>query len=340
MKKVGLIGFFNRGAYSDDMISYATKVLLSEYDDNLEFHDNLMFHPKIQDVNFLNSFDLLVLCGGSLLGKCEFNPVNIIEKWYSKLTTPLCIFGTGYRYEPDKEPLSIIRRRRMELLFNIADIIMLRGKRSLHWCKMNDIDVSKVENVGEPMIGLRPRFTALKCAIGGNVRNMSEHEIQYNTNAEVQRKMADIYDYLIDEIGIDVHFYSFKHDSIVDNDIIGIENVRALMKNKNTKIIHYNTAVETFHNMNVLLWVGQRLHPSVYCAKEGIPFIGIDTQFQKTWDFMTSINCDNFITITDPEEFIYKYDMLNNGYIKYIDREVDKSRKMIRGVAKKIVEMM
>lgn len=338
--KIGLIGYFDSGAFSDDMIGYATKKLFLDIEPNLEIKTNLMFHPNVT-ADFLNQYDLIILCGGSMLGKCEFSPLNSIEQWHDKLSASLCIFGTGYRYEPDKEPLSEVRRRRTELLFDVANIIFLRGERSIYWCEKNGISTSKIAGVGEPLLGINFEKPSSRAVIGGNVRDMPENEIQFTTNEYVQCSMAEIYDFLIENTGMPIEFYSFRHNLYNDNDVVGGVNTIRRMKHKSeSRIKVFNTSYDTFRNIDTSFWFGQRLHPSVYAASIGLPFVGLDTQFEKEWDFMTSINSGNFIKVTDGlASFISQYEKVVNGnYMEHVNAEVEKARERIRRIAKEMLE--
>src|SRR3990167_4322844 len=101
MLKVGLIGYFGAGAYSDDLIEHVTKRLLLEVEPDLGFDSTILGRGEAaSNPDYLNSFDLLIHCGGSLLGKCTHYPIRDISRWAGKVKTPLGIFGLGYRHEP------------------------------------------------------------------------------------------------------------------------------------------------------------------------------------------------------------------------------------------------
>ena len=70
MKRIGLIGYFGAEAYSDDLIEDVTKQLLLEQRSDLVFDSTLLSKGQAScNPDYLNSFDLLIHCGGSLLGK-------------------------------------------------------------------------------------------------------------------------------------------------------------------------------------------------------------------------------------------------------------------------------
>lgn len=343
--KIGLIGWFGVGAYCDDIINLATRSIFNSLQNGLQYDSNVMWRCQ-QDgkvnIEYLNSFDLLILCGGSLLGKCTFAPINSIETWADKLTAPLCIFGTAYRYEQKEEPLSEIRRQRMNRLFDLAKVIMLRGQRSVYWCEINRIDTNKVTALGDPVLAWRSKLeTEPREVIGGNVRNMPNNEVQYTTNEIVQKKMAHFYDWLMKETGLPLELYCFRK-ARYDSDIVGAEKTRAYMKNKEDVTVRtFSFAQEAFTSIDVSFWCGQRLHPSIYAAAVGIPFVGIDSQFQKEWDFMTSIHSNNFIFIFNGlKTLIAQFNrVMKNDYMNYVNNQVQLTREKIRAAAAKMLEV-
>ena len=334
--KIGLIGFFGVGAYSDDMINITTQKIFRNINPGVTFDSNVMWRcAKGAYLDYLNGFDLLVLCGGSLLGKCTFPPINRISEWAHKLYTPLSMFGTAYRLEPDKEPLSPTMQQRMKLLFETAQVIMLRGKRSIYWCNRNEISTEKVEALGDPLLGLSYEKKKRRDVIGGNVRNMPPSEVQYTSNDYVQGKMATIYEYLIDLFDLPLEFYVFR-DQPLDND--GEGALKTMMKMKdidNCEIRRFDSAWEAFNSIDMQFWFGQRLHPAVFCAATKTSFIGLDTQFEKMKDFMSSINSSNYIDVRqnlDDFKEIFKAPKAN-------DSGVESARKRVKATAKKIVEL-
>lgn len=342
--KIGLIGFFGVDAFSDDMINYATQQIFKSFNPSLEFDSQAMWRCSKggrTDVNYLNSFDLLILGGGSLLGKCTFFPVCDIQTWARKLTTPLCIFGTAYRYEPSEEPLSEERKQRLMTLFETSEVTMLRGQQSTFHCAENGI-YPHLETYGDPLIGADfKKPDGLRNIIGGNVRNMPPNEIQDTGNDFVQEEMARIYDWLIKEKNLSVELYSFRN-KLEDSDIEGAKKTMAHMKYKNrVSIRFFNSAIHAFEVIDTSFWCGQRLHPSIYAAVIGVPFVGVDTQFQKMWDFMTSINSENFINIKEGVEgFVQQYYRIaQEDYMKHVAIEVELNRQHIRRVAAKILEV-
>ena len=44
-----------------------------------------------------------------------------------------------------------------------------------------------------------------------------------------------------------------------------------------------------------LFYFGQRLHPTVYAATQGVPFVGVEYQFDKMLDWASTVAIDNVI---------------------------------------------
>ena len=312
--KIGLIGYFGSGAYSDDLIEYVTKQLFLDINPNITFDSTILSRGQAgADPSYLNSFDLLVHCGGSFLGKCTYFPVRDIDKWHNKVETPLAIFGAGYRYEPDKEPLTIEQRSRLNILFTKSEVTTLRGHITMHHLKLNGIDVSKVSSLGDPVMACPLRLDITPKHIVGNVRNMPAIEIQHATTPHVQRFMADVYDWLIDYYHKPLTLISFRHNIVEDNDYTGAVATRALMRNKAMVTIKrpdgYREAVNCMSE--ACFWFGQRLHPTMFAAVQGIPFVGLEYQFGKLLDWYSTVGLTNYVhmdnaTLEGFKEVFYK----------------------------------
>jgi len=258
----------------------------------------------------LNGFDLIINAGGSLLGKCEHRPIHDIHKWHKKVDTPMAIFGTGYRYEPNKEPLNKERRQRLNLLFNKSKVISVRGHRSMHHLKTNGCDISKVISVGDPVmacdipLNVTPRF------IMGNVRDFPRTEIKHVSNEKTQKLMADIYDWLIEYYDMPLVLISFRTVRR-DDDSLGAKKVKARMKHANRVTIvspkDFMKAVTLMKD--AVFWFGQRLHPTVFAGIHDIPFVGVEYQFEKMVDWMSTVNIDNYINTRNAtlDMFIEKF---------------------------------
>jgi len=294
--KVGLIGFFGVKAYSDDLIGDATQKILTELKPDIKFDTQVMWRSIKQgkpDMDYLNSFDSLILCGGSLLGKCTFVPVGQIEKWADKLTAPFHIFGSGYRYEPDYDPLPEVNRDRMNLLFDTASSIMVRGLKTVQHCEENDINISKISCYGEPIIAANyySSFNLTRQVIGGNIRDMPKAEVQYTSNEQVHEVMAAFYDWLHQELGYPIELVSFRMHP-TDHDGRGAAICRRKMKTAGgkTRIISPKSLDQVLRYIStVSFWFGQRMHPAIHSIMRGIPTIPFECQFHKMHDWLSTV---------------------------------------------------
>lgn len=312
--KIGLIGYFGVGAYSDDLIEYVTKQLFLEINPDITFDSTIILRgPLGSDPAYLNRFDLLVHCGGSFLGKCTYFPIRNMDEWYDKVETPLAIFGAGYRYEPDKEPLNPDQKKRLNLLFAKSEVTTLRGHRTMHHLKQNGIDVSKVSSLGDPVMACPIKLNISPKIIVGNVRNMPEIEIQHASTTNVHVFMASVYDWLIEYYHKPLMLISFRHNIAEDNDCTGAEKTRKLMRNKAMVTIKRPDGfLEAVNLMSeTCFWFGQRLHPTMFAAIQGMPFVGVEYQFGKLLDWYSTVGLTNHVhtknaTLDGFKEVFYK----------------------------------
>ena len=342
MIKIGLIGYFGSGAYSDDLIEHVTKRLLLEQRSDLTFDSGIMFNPRASDPDYLNSFDLLVHCGGSLLGKCTHPPIRDIARWAGKLRVPLCVFGIGYRFEPDKEPLTPEMRERIRLLFEKASVISVRGEYTVKHLQENGLDTSKIGSLADPVTACaaEPRSPAY---IVGNVRDMPPVEVQHSTTGSVHRFMAECYDWLIDAYDKPLLLVSWRHNIDSDNDVKGADKVISLMKNRRranrAAPPSYLVAASLINGAKFCY--GQRLHPTVYAATQGVPFVGVEYQFDKMLDWASTVGIDNVIHTgtSDLDSFINAHERVEANMAK-LRSTIPLKAAEIRATAKKIVELI
>lgn len=342
--KIGLIGFFHAGALSDDLILDATRLHLRRANPNVRLDENVMWNCVKEgkvDVDYLNSFNLLVLCGGSLLGKCTFQPVNTIAQWHRQVKTPIAIFGTGYRYERLYDPLPPVMRERMTILFERAYPIMLRGKRSVQHCERNGIPTKNVTCLGEPIIGAGYKVATRRKVLGGNVRNMPLEEAQYTDNSSVQKQLSQIYDWLIEETNLPLELLSFREVE-GDSDLEGCLKVARMMKHgASVSIIHDGGIGGVLQYMNHTFWFGARCHPAVYCAEVGTPFVGYECQFNKMEDFLSVHDSKLYMTpFKGLEDFrAMCYEASSPEYRKRLAESVARNGREIQEFVKKMLEV-
>ena len=304
MIRVGLIGYFGAGAYSDDLIEDVTKRLLLEQRSDLVFDSTLLGRgAAASNPDYLNSFDLLIHCGGSLLGKCTHYPIRDIERWVDKVHTPLCVFGIGYRFEPDKEPLTLEMKQRVETLFDKAEIVTVRGYKTKQHLEENGIDTSKISGYADPVTAYPVHTRGQGRILVGNVRLMPDVEIQHASTERVHRLMARCYDWLINTYKAPLTLVSWRHNIEEDNDLHGADRMVRGMKHKGHVNImapkNYREAADIIDRAT--FYFGQRLHPTVYAATQGIPFIGVEYQFDKMLDWASTVGIDNVIHMGSAE---------------------------------------
>ena len=343
-RKVGLIGYFGSGAYSDDLIEHVTKKLLLDARPDITFDSTLLSRGEAaSNPDYLNSFDLLIHCGGSLLGKCTHYPIRDIAKWVDKVRVPLAVFGLGYRFEPDKEPLAPEMRERIRLLFEKSEIISVRGPYTVKHLKENNIDTSKISSLADPVMACDIEVKRYPTLLVGNVRDMPPVEVQHASTVNVQRFMAECYDWLIDTYDIPLMLVSFRHNLEYDNDVKGADHVIWLMRNRrrvtNYKPYTYLEAVKLLGGAK--FYFGQRLHPTVFAATQGIPFVGLEYQFDKMLDWASTVGIDNVVHTRDAtlESFIEAHKRVEGNMVRLRETMPLKAAE-IRATAKRIVELI
>jgi len=343
LPKVGLIGYFNSGAYSDDLIEYVTKSLLLEQRPDLAFDSNLMFSPRASDPAYLNSFDLLVHCGGSLLGKCTHPPVRDIARWAGKVKTPLAVFGIGYRYEPDKEPLAPEMRERVRLLFEKAGMVSVRGKYTVQHLKENGLDISKISSLADPVMACDIPLDMNPINIVGNVRDMPQVEVQHISTERVHSLLAECYDWLIEKYELPLLLVSWRTNLNTDNDASGAYKVTKLMRNKGSMSViappNYYVAAKSVGHAR--FYFGQRLHPTILAAARGVPFVGLEYQFDKMLDWASTVGIDNVIDTRDAtlDSFIEAHGRAEVNTVRLREALPAKVAE-IKATAKMIVELI
>lgn len=343
MRRIGLIGYFGAGAYSDDLIEDVTKRLLLEQRSDLVFDSSILGRgPAASDPAYLNGFDLLVHCGGSLLGKCTHYPVRDIAQWADKVHTPLCVFGIGYRYEADKEPLAPEMRRRIEVLFDKAEIITVRGYKTVQHLKENGIGTAKISGYADPVTAW-PRGPTTQGPLMGNVRLMPDVEVQHAPTESVHRLMAQAYDWLIDLHKQPLTLVSWRHNLDYDNDLEGAKRVVALMRHADrVQVVAPQSHLEAISLISgASFYFGQRLHPSVYAATQGVPFVGLEYQFDKMLDWASTVGADNVIHTGSAGlgDFIEAYTRVEANMAR-LARTVPQKAAEIRDAARRIAALL
>ena len=341
--KIGLIGFFGAGAYSDDLIEDTTRRLLLKQNPRAQIdYEWRVKCAKGTDPTLLNSFDLIIHAGGSLLGKCGHYPIRDIDQWYDKVDTPIAIFGTGYRYEPDKEPLNQVRRRRLQLLFEKAEVISVRGHKTMQHLEENRIDTSKVVSLGDPVMACDIRLEMEPTCVMGNVRDSPHNEIKHVSNEHVQSVMAEIYDWLIEYYSVPLKLLSFRHVGS-DSDLVGSQKTKSMMKNSDRVLIQVPNDFREAVNLmrNTAFWFGQRLHPTIFAGINEVPFVGVEYQFEKMIDWASTVGIDGYVNTKDftLDGFIEKFHRVPRN-MRRLKAALPVRIEEINEVARKIMELI
>lgn len=344
MPKCGLIGYFGSGAYSDDLIEHVTKKLLLEARSDLTFDSTLLSRGEASsNPDYLNSFDLLIHCGGSLLGKCTHYPIRDIAKWAGTVRTPLCVFGIGYRFEPDKEPLTPEMRERIRLLFEKSQVVSVRGPYTVKHLQENGLDTSKISSLADPVIACDIPLERSPTHIVGNVRDMPPVEIQHSITGRVHTLFANCYDWLIDAYDLPLLLVSFRHNIEADSDVVGANKVKSQMRNgRDVSVAAAPNYLEAIKLMRVSrFYFGQRLHPTVYASTQGIPFVGVEYQFDKMLDWAGTVGIDNVVhtATASLEDFIEAHSRVEANMAR-LKTTLPLKVAEIKATAKKIVELI
>jgi polysaccharide pyruvyl transferase WcaK-like protein len=168
-------------------------------------------------------------------------------------------------------------------------------------------------------------------------------EIQHSSTVNVHRFMAQCYDWLIDTYDLPLNLISFRHNIDADNDVKGADKVISLMRNRHraSRAVppNYLEAVKLLGGAK--FYFGQRLHPTVYASTQGIPFVGVEYQFDKMLDWAGTVDIDNVINTKDAtlESFIEAHKRVEGNMAKLRETLPPKISE-IKTTAKKIVELI
>lgn len=289
IKKVRIIGWHGNNATGDDLLEYCVRNIFveraMERNISIEFVDD-------------GDCDLAVIGGGTILGVDSMR----LHKIARNVKAPLIIFGGGFRRE--KRDIGAENRKSMKYLFERAQLAGVRGYTSQQFFIHNRIAVPEV--IGDPGVLFRPAEVIYplkgKHKVGVFVRNMGKTgEPQYVDNTEVHRLIAQVCDWLAEELNSTFYFFSFAENKF-DSDAEGCRDAISFMKKRRSiEIIPYTPdfirQCSMIGRMDYI--VSQRLHPVVLGWAMKIPCIGFDYQFSKTVDFMNSIGMDEFVIRTD-----------------------------------------
>jgi len=328
-KRVRIIGWHGNNATGDDLLGYCVRTVFLER--SAEKHIPITFVDE-------GACDLAVIGGGTILGVDSMGLHKIVRD----IKAPLIILGGGFRRE--KRDIGNEHRKSMDYLFKRAQLAGVRGYISQQFFIHNGIAVPEV--IGDP--GFLFKAERLTRSFKGNhkvgvfVRNMGKTgEPQYVNNTKVHQQIAQVCDWLGEELGSTFYFFSFAENPF-DSDTEGAQATISLMKKRHSvEIIPYaSDFVQQCSMVGMMDYiVSQRLHPIVLAWTMKIPCIGFDYQFSKTADFMNSIGMDEFVIRTD-EFNMETYEMKFERLMSEKRLIIEQSRKSIEYWHKKLEDFV
>ena len=301
--KIYLLGYFGSGAYADDLIGEITRRMLQDAWTAAERPGQLTIHDRTThacpaagpDVaKFLNEYDLVVFCGGSLLGRLRLPPFHRVETWIERLAVPLVLLGTGWRRED--LPLSREEIDRMQLLLGHAQAVYVRGEMTRQQILDHRLPAERVRVLGDPGLCFEPPTprgpAPEKMRVGVVVRQMSDVEINQDRatldNETWHIRLAEILEALI-AAGHEIVFCPMtpewrKHD----NDHLGTDAVRRNMRSREPiEVLESSIWTLPPHLATFDLVVSQRLHGTLISLSQGVPVFPIEYQFAKMADSLS-----------------------------------------------------
>ena len=89
-----------------------------------------------------------------------------------------------------------------------------------------------------------------------------------------------------------------------------------------------------------IFYFGQRLHPTVYAATQGVPFVGLEYQFDKMLDWASTVGVDNVIHTGTSGllDFIEAYTHVQEN-MERLRETIPARTRELKETAKKIVEL-
>lgn len=304
--KIGLFGWYHQGALADDLIGECIKTFLEDninctVDYHLEYFRGLKNKNEI--AKRLNSYDLLIFGGGSLIMPLKLPPFNTIESWHSLVKTPLIIFGPGVRKESNLLRASEANKNR--IFFKLAYKKMVRGYITQQEMLRNNINVP-INCFGDPGIlykNTKSRIEIenyLRPYFGVVVRNIPDREKKDVTNQQVQALFQESLEEMLRDVGGTVVYIPYRYNiANYDNDYeascllkekINYKN-QIVVKEDLMKTLHYTTSMDFL--------VSQRLHPAIVGISNGVPTIAINYQFRKFEDFTSVIDYPFYLDPSD-----------------------------------------
>lgn len=366
-KNIGLIGWFGNNALCDELIKRATiegferlkpeGVKFNYFPNFFRVGNTDEFIEKCKDI------DLIVICGGTLLGAMEVAPYRTLLEWIDKIECPIIILGGAYRNnivntETDK-------RRATQALFEKSISSGVRGKTSLK--RLRDISlVSKhvpIEVSGDTIFLLPTKvahnkdYTKEQSLVVGIVpRDVPNPEMLLGNLDDIHNKIAKVIAALFfEEKATKIKFITTrpKKNNFGDDDIIAAHKIIKKLAEYNRKAkLHCEIIipddeykiVEELEKCDIL--ISMRLHTFCTAWIKGIPAQMIDFQFDKGIETAKTFGMEDFIIkgneIKSETLYLNTMNLLVNkkDLVRKTHDDIGILRKKLEKIVKKGIEAM
>lgn len=270
----------------------------------------------------LEGYDLIVLGGGSIISAPDhiINPV-IVNTLYKaiKLNKKVMIWGSGTDWVPQKYLLPLQNNKELKLTVNTQLIEKLnavlaesvwtgvRGPLTIQLLKNLGVDIEKIRLSGDPGFLLQtgqpvqinhPFFMDHSKKVIGLNWGTAGRNIYGNDEMTVENQLANALKSLI-QTGYKVYMFV-----VWQNDVHPSERLYNKINDPQNVILDkklYNQEELMYLISNFTFTINYKLHANYISLASKIPFIAIGYRF-KVFDFVKSVNLEEFIISTDSKE--------------------------------------
>lgn len=281
--KIGLCFDDNSVAFNDMLLGMFTFEEIKR-----QKPDCKVFSTTGRKTEDLMDSDALILGGGSLLGELAIPPFSKIPEWGGGYNGKIYVLGTGYRYYPNYELLQKGYERSMKELFDRAERICLRGKKSLELCEFNNLNTSRVELLADAVFLADATNLNKDNVIGFNVRET--YEDQKVAFGKLIPKLSEAFDFLAQQENKPVTFLAAHHEDYNSAERV-IANMRPYASN-----IKSGNYLEYYEELSKLsFFCGMRCHTQLMTGINNAPFIPLEYHFEKMWDALSPLNLEDYV---------------------------------------------
>ena len=217
---------------------------------------------------------------------------------------PYIVFGSGAR-KPDRD-LNAAEQDFLRRFCEGARQIGVRGQGTKDW--LESYGIQQVEVIGDAAIAFEPVDVPDMSGdfkVGVNLRHMRggiRPEEQQGSNRRNVELFARLCDEIVRQYGATLYFFDFCRNRF-DSDLTAIRNVLASMTERDAaeaaKIISFaenKDPVVAFSRLGRMDFVlSQRMHPALVAWVQGVPSIGIEYQFGKTYDAFSPLGLESLV---------------------------------------------